>query len=765
MSESSSFSQAPSCLAKRITLTGKVQGVGFRPFVYRLAQSLNIHGWVKNLKGKVLIHAEASADVLDQFIHALIDEAPDIARPVIGRQEALEPGPITGFMILDSDEDAAADIHIPVDFYTCPDCLREMNDPQDRRYHYPFINCTQCGPRYTLIRALPYDRANTSMAEFSLCAECQAEYEDPMNRRFHAEPVACSVCGPALHYVDQDREIKGNDEALGQAATALKAGQVIAVKGVGGYHLVCDAQNEKAVALLRVRKHRPDKPLAVMFPANGKDELQAVRSVAVLNEDEADMLRDPGRPVVLVSRKEQGLLAENIAPGLREFGIFLPYSPLHYLLLQSFGGPLVATSANISGEPVLTDAGDMEQRLGRVADAFLHHDREIVRPADDSVFRFIGGKARPLRLGRGYAPVELALPFRLDAPMLAVGGQMKNTVALAWEDRLVISPHIGDLDTPRSLDIFENTINDLQELYQVECNLIVCDAHPGYASHRWARKSGYEVIPVFHHHAHASSLALEYPGDEPWLVFTWDGVGFGEDGNLWGGEALYGRPGNWERLASFKPFHIPGGDRAGREPWRSAAALCWQSGMSYEAPSGHELVRSAWEKRLNCPQTTAVGRLFDAAAALTGLNDRASFEGQGPMLLEASTDADNISEALPLRHNDAGLIEADWSSLLPMLIDEAYSVTERANQFHTIMAATLIGQAEIIRERQGNFRIGLAGGVFQNKRLTEQVLYLALEHEFDMYLPEAIPCNDGGLSAGQIIEAAAILNKIDNKQE
>jgi hydrogenase maturation protein HypF len=381
------------------------------------------------------------------------------------------------------------------------------------------------------------------------------------------------------------------------------------------------------------------------------------------------------------------------------------------------------------------------------------------------VFRFIGGKARPLRLGRGSAPVELALPFRLDAPMLAVGGQMKNTVALAWEDRLVISPHIGDLDSPRSLDVFDNTVNDLHKLYQVKYNVVVCDAHPGYASHRWARKSGYEVIPVFHHHAHASSLALEYPGEEPWLVFTWDGVGFGEDGSLWGGEALYGRAGSWERLASFKPFHIPGGDRAGREPWRSAAALCWQSGMSYEAPSGHELVRSAWEKRLNCPQTTAVGRLFDAAAALTGLNDRASFEGQGPMLLEARTDADNMSEALPLRHNDAGLIEADWSSLLPMLIDEAYSVTERANRFHATMAATLIGQAKIIREHQGDFRIGLAGGVFQNKRLTEQVLDLALEHEFDVFLPEAIPCNDGGLSAGQIIEAAAILNKIDNKQE
>jgi hydrogenase maturation protein HypF len=765
MAESSPFSPAPSCLAQRITLTGKVQGVGFRPFVYRLARSMNIHGWVKNMKGNVRIHAEAPAEVLDRFIYALIDEAPKIARPVISHQEVAELESATDFTILASDEDADADIHIPTDYYTCPDCLLEMNDPQDRRFRYPFINCTQCGPRYTLIRSLPYDRANTSMAAFPLCPECRAEYEDPMNRRFHAEPVACPVCGPALRYVNQDREIAGNNEALSQAVAALKAGKTVAVKGVGGYHLLCDAENEQAVALLRARKHRPDKPLAVMFPATGKDELQALCVVAAISDDEALCLRSPGRPVVLVSRKEGAPLAEGIAPGLGEFGVFLPYSPLHYLLLQSFGGPLVATSANISGEPVLIAAREVEQRLGRVADAFLHHDRAIVRPADDSVFHFIGGLARPLRLGRGYAPTELALPFKLDAPMLAVGGQMKNTVALAWEDRLVISPHIGDLDSPRSLDVFENTINDLQKLYEVEWNVVACDAHPGYASHRWARKSGHEVIPIFHHHAHASSLSLEYPGDEAWLVFTWDGVGFGEDGSLWGGEALYGRAGSWERLASFKPFHIPGGDRAGREPWRSAAALCWQSGMSYEAPSGHELVRSAWEKRLNCPQTTAVGRLFDAAAALTGLNDRASFEGQGPMLLEASTDADNLSEALPFRNNDAGLIEADWSPLLPMLTDESRSVTERANQFHATMAATLIGQAVMIREQLGDFRIGLAGGVFQNKRLTEQVLNLGREHGFDLYLPQAIPCNDGGLSAGQIIEAAAILNKIDNKKE
>ncbi len=755
MTKPSSSASNPSHIATRFTLTGKVQGVGFRPFVYRLAKQLGIRGWVQNLKGRVLVHAEASAGQLEAFARSLIEQAPTIAQPEISHQEAHELESMTEFVIRDSDQYAEADIHIPPDFFTCPDCLREMDDPQDRRYGYPFINCTQCGPRYTLIRTLPYDRPNTSMADFPLCPDCMAEYEDPMNRRFHAEPVACPVCGPTLSYVAADQSVEGNESAMEAAVEALRIGRILAIKGVGGYHLVCDARNDEAVQRLRLRKQRPDKPLAVLVPARGEDELDAVRAIANITPAEAECLRAPSRPIVLVTRRDDANLAAGIAPGLNQIGVFLPYSPLHHRLLQLFDGPLVATSANISGEPVLTDNQDVDRRLAQVTDGTLHHNREIVRPADDSVFRVIAGNPRPLRLGRGFAPVEHTLPFRLKHPLLAVGGQMKNTVALAWEDRIVISPHIGDLDSPRSLTVFENTINDLQELYQVKYNAIVADAHPAYAAHRWANKTGAPVIPVYHHLAHASALGLEYPADEPWLVFTWDGVGYGTDGHLWGGEALYGSPGNWQRVASFRPFSIPGGDRAGREPWRSAAALCWEAGLPYSAPADQELMQAAWENRINCPTTTAVGRLFDAAAALTGLVDKARFEGQGPMMLETRATVACDAESLPLQENKQGLVVADWAPLLPMLSDASIPLEDRASRFHATMAATLVQQAKAVRESKGAFRIGLSGGVFQNKRLSEQVFELCARVGLEVYMPAVIPCNDGGLCAGQIIEAAA----------
>lgn len=761
MTKPSSSVSNPSIVAQRITLTGKVQGVGFRPFVYRLAKQLGIRGWVQNLRGRVLVHAEAPADQLEGFARSLIEQAPTIAQPEISHQEAHGLESMPEFVIRDSDQDAEADIHIPPDFFTCPDCLREMDDPQDRRYGYPFINCTQCGPRYTLIRTLPYDRPNTSMADFPLCAKCQAEYEDPMNRRFHAEPVACPVCGPALSYVAADQSVEGNEAAMEASVEALHAGRILAIKGVGGYHLVCDARNEAAVQKLRDRKQRPDKPLAVLVPAMGDDELDAVRGIATISPAEAECLRAPSRPIVLVTRRDDADLAAGIAPGLGQLGVFLPYSPLHHRLLQLFDGPLVATSANISGEPVLTDNQAVDRRLAQVTDGTLHHNREIVRPADDSVFRLIAGKARPLRLGRGFAPIEQTLPFSLKTPLLAVGGQMKNTVALAWENRIVISPHIGDLDSPRSLEVFKNTINDLQVLYQVKYDSIVTDAHHGYAAHRWAQQTGRPVVPVFHHHAHAASLGLEYPGDEPWLVFTWDGVGYGADDSLWGGEALYGKAGNWQRVASFRPFSIPGGDRAGREPWRSAAALCWEAGLPYSAPAEDELVHAAWEKRINCPTTTAVGRLFDAAAALTGLVDKASFEGQGPMLLEAQANTPCVANTQPLVKNAEGLFEADWSPLIPMLRDEGALLNDRASQFHATMAATLVQQALMIRDIHGAFRIGLSGGVFQNKRLSEQVFELCAREGLEVYMPEVIPCNDGGLCVGQIIEAAALRNDLN----
>jgi len=440
----------------QITLTGHVQGVGFRPFVYRLANEYRLTGYVQNRLGEVAIVACGSPESLRKFHRDLIDQAPPLARPNIVSSESVEQVSFEDFKIVASAADADVRIFVPADNFMCDDCKQELHDPGDRRYHYPFINCTQCGPRYTLIEAMPYDRENTSMASFELCADCRSEYENPNDRRFHAEPIACPVCGPGLEFEKGGHdEYSDADTEIEAALHELREGNVVAVKGIGGYHMLCDARNWSAVASLRRRKQRPDKPLAVMYPMRGSDGLDAVRLSVKVSTAEAELLLSPSRPIVLLQKHTYTRLANNVAPGLREIGVLLPYSPLHELLMQGFGSPLVATSGNISGEPVLTENAAASSRLGKIADAFLHHDRPIVRPADDPVYRSIAGKVRPLRMGRGSAPFEFDLPWRLTTPVLAVGGHMKGTLALGWEDRVVVSPHIGEMDNPRSLEVFE----------------------------------------------------------------------------------------------------------------------------------------------------------------------------------------------------------------------------------------------------------------------------------------------------------------------
>ncbi len=752
-----------------------MQGVGFRPFVYRLACRTGIHGWVQNRRGGVWIHAEGKAGDIDSFVHTLLTQAPAIARPTLLSRASVATEAARKFEIRHAAPLSSAqpvrqtDIHVPVDYGLCADCLSEMNDPADRRYRYPFINCTQCGPRHTLIHALPYDRKNTSMAGFTLCARCKGEYRDTTDRRFHAQPIACRDCGPGLVFCQNGRLTHGNEPALQQTLGLLRQGGIVAIKGIGGYHLMCDARSDKAVHTLRQRKYRPDKPLAVMFPSRGSDELELLRQYVRVTDKAAALLQSPQRPIVLLDKctTEAGSampLSHAIAPAVGELGVFLPYSPLHTLLLNDFEAPLVATSANISGEPVIADNQEAEQGLAQVADAFLHHDRPIVQPADDSVYRIIHRRPRPLRIGRGMAPLERVLPMAIDTPMLAVGGQMKNTMALAWGQRLVIASHIGDLDSPRSLERFQQTFDRLQDLYGVRAGIIVSDAHPDYRSHRQARqKASQEGLiwqTVFHHHAHAASVVLEHETEQenrdmPWLVFTWDGSGYAEDGTLWGGEALLGRPGHWHRVASFKPFYLPGGDKAARQAWRCAAALCWQAGVAYSRVPEHELLKQAWEKRVNCPVSSSVGRLFDAACALTGLLDEYSFEGQGPMWLESRITEDSTEKSLPLSVIDKGILTADWSVLLDMLQDDSLSIAQRASKFHGRLAATLVEQACRLRETHGEFRLGLSGGVFQNRRLSEQVMKLLQEQGFDAHVNRQIPCNDAGLCAGQILEAAA----------
>jgi hydrogenase maturation protein HypF len=752
---SQSASGDPAIEARRWLMGGRVQGVGYRAFVFNLAQRFGLNGVVQNLTGEVMVEAQGDSAALDGFAAALVSDAPPLARPQIISCQTIPLRKLNEFEILPSAATPQSNIHVPPDNYLCEDCRREMLDANDRRYRYPFINCTQCGPRYTLITRMPYDRPNTTMADFPLCAACRAEYEDPRNRRFHAQPLACPVCGPQLNFVAPHERAEGN-AALAACIGALRDGETVAVKGIGGYHLMCDALNPSSIARLRANKHRPHKPLAVMFPWQGTDGLQGVREELQLDEvAAAAALTDIARPIVLIPRRADSTLPDSIAPGLREIGAMLPYSPLHHLLLESFGSPLVATSGNVSGEPVLTDNRDAEARLGKVAQSFLHHNRPIARPADDSVLRIFANQPRLLRAGRGIAPLELDLPFTLQQPLLAVGGHMKNSIALAWNNRAVLSPHIGDLDAPRSLEIFEQVIADLQQLYGVTAKAIVCDAHPGYASSKWAAKQGMPLQRVFHHHAHASALAFEAGLHQTHLIFTWDGIGIGEDGTLWGGEALLGKPGAWLRVASFKPFRLPGGERAGREPWRSAAALCWECNLDWNSSARDAvLLKSAWEHGLNAPTTSAVGRLFDAASSLLGLCDTASHEGQGPMLLEAAAQGETALTELPLHEDANGLLIADWAPLLHALRHGEVPVAQRAMQFHLGLAQTIVRQAQHIRSHTTFDAVGLTGGVFQNKLLAELAMQQLGDAGFETHMPQQVPCNDGGLALGQLIEAA-----------
>jgi hydrogenase maturation protein HypF len=747
-------------IAQQVILTGRVQGVGFRPYIYRLATQYHLVGWVKNQVGQVEIRIQGTEPAVNTFLAKLIPQAPPLAQPQIVSCSPCPLEELTTFTIRASEVTNDKQIHVPPDYFTCQDCLAELHDPQARRYRYPFINCTQCGPRYTLIYRLPYDRPHTSMADFTLCAECATEYHQPADRRFHAQPLACPHCGPQLYFHQQATQIRDTAAALTATVQALQAGQIVAVKGIGGYHLLCVADNEATILRLRQKKPRPAKPLAVMLPLAAWQT--SAESVGIeITAIESTLLQDPQRPIVLARKQAHYSLSTQIAPGLAEIGVMLPYSPLHHLLLEDLAVPVVATSANLSGEPVLTANAEVEQRLSRVADAFLHHNRPIVRPADDSVFRTIAGKPRPLRLGRGSAPVELNLPHVLPQPVLAVGSHLKNTIALAWDSRVVVSPHVGDLDAPRSLDVFTQLIDDFQNLYGVKAAIVAGDAHPNYGSSRWAKQSHLPVIPVFHHHAHASALAGEFPHEQPWLIFTWDGVGLGVDGTLWGGEALYGQPGHWQRLASLRPFYLPGGEKAGREPWRSALALCWEINSPWhEVPVDNtDLLYQAWQQRFNCPQTTAVGRLFDAAAALTGILQTAHFEGQGPMLLEAVSNDSTSHLELPLHLTPAGLWQTDWSPLVHYLLTSGSSIAEKSAVFHNSLAHALLNQAKQLRTLHAIGSVGLCGGVFQNRRLTELAKRLLQEAGFTVFLMEQLPTNDASISFGQVIEVVAITSE------
>ncbi|MCX6638211.1 MAG: carbamoyltransferase HypF [Acidobacteria bacterium] len=711
----------------RAALCGAVQGVGFRPFVYRLASELELNGWVLNSSAGLVVEVEGPEAALAQFLSRLDREKPPAAVVLTREVSWLAPAGFTRFEILASDAGAEKTAAVLPDLATCGDCLGELLDPADRRYLYPFTNCTNCGPRYTIILDIPYDRPRTTMREFEMCAACRREYADPRDRRFHAQPNACPACGPRL------------DSTLREAAEALAAGRILALKGIGGFQLLADARDAEAVQRLRERKHREEKPFAMMMPSLGE-----ARRYCAISDAEAAAMASPAAPIVLVRPSGAPGIAPNVAKHSPYLGVMLPYSPLHHLLMREFPHPVIATSGNLSDEPIAISNQEARARLGAVADVFLTHDRPIARPADDSVVGISRGRESVLRRARGYAPLPVRVGRELPA-VLAVGGHLKNTVAIGVGRQVIVSQHIGDLDTLEARGAFERAIDDLCRLYEFKPELIACDLHPDYASTQWARRSGLPVVAVQHHQAHVASCAAENDVSGPYLGFGWDGTGFGSDGTIWGGEVFLVDGARFERVAHLRTFQLPGGEAAIREGWRSAASLLWTLGIEMDARARR--LAPLLEKGLNAPLTSSVGRLFDAASALAGLAQESRFEGQAAMLLEREIGSLESGESYTL----AG---GDWEPLIRALLDDVRRSTPAqlvAARFHNALARWIVEEAL----RSGLRQVVLSGGVFQNRYLTERAAALLETRGFAVYTHQRVPANDGGIALGQAVLAAA----------
>jgi hydrogenase maturation protein HypF len=758
---------------RRLRVEGVVQGVGFRPHVHRVALALGLGGCVLNDSAGVLIEVEGEPEALERFRERLLSEAPPLAAVERISEEALSPVGDTEFTIAESERAlGSASALVPPDVASCEACLAELFDPADRRYRYPFINCTHCGPRFTLIRALPYDRPLTSMAGFPMCALCQAEYDDPGDRRFHAQPNACPACGPRARLVDASGcEIGGEGgDAVAQAAAALLGGAVVAVKGVGGFHLACRADDARVVETLRSRKRRPHKPFAVMVA-----DLYAARRLVELDEVEAALLCGRERPIVLACRRPEAPVADAVAPGHRELGVLLAYTPLHHLLLADVGLPLVMTSGNLSDEPIAHSDEEALTSLSGIADLFLLHDRPIEIRADDSVLRVItlAGHRRRLfvRRSRGYAPLPLSLPIPTPRPLVAVGAEQKNTVCVARGERAWLGAHVGELGSYEALCSFEDGIAHLERLFSVRPATIAHDLHPDYAATRYAtRRAELEPIAVQHHHAHLAACLAEHGETGLVVGAIFDGTGFGTDGAIWGGEILVGDLLGFERVAHLWPVRLPGGERAVREPWRMACT--WLA----ESFDGEPLLPLALRGRveptrwravaqlacgaLDAPWTTSMGRLFDAVAALAGLSPDTSYEGQLAMELERLVDPhEEASYPLPLVEAD-GVLRLDARPLVRAVVrDIATGVAPArvAARFHNGVAGGTVRVCRAAAKRYALGTVVLAGGVFQNAPLLERTAEGLGRAGLRVLIPERLPPNDGALCYGQAAVAAARL--------
>ncbi|MCG2580294.1 MAG: carbamoyltransferase HypF [Marinobacter sp.] len=753
----------------RVRVHGLVQGVGFRPFVYRLATGLGLSGWVSNTPEGVVIEAEGHLEALQNLVSGLKQQA-----PVNARVEAVCAEPIarsTGlgadreFLVRESQEQGAAATRLPADLAPCRQCIEELHDPGNRRYRYPFINCTDCGPRYSLIEGLPYDRARTAMRHFQMCPHCLAEYHDPASRRFHAEPNACPDCGPRVAYCQPDGTVLAKDEAaVSEAASRLAAGDIIALKGLGGFQLLADARSARAVQTLRERKHRPRKPLAVMF-----DSLASLQRVCPVSASESQLLTGPERPIVLLHAPDHDL-AVNLAPGRADLGVMLPCTPLHELLLGDQGFPVVATSGNLSGEPIAIDNQEAYARLGGIADGFLVHDRPIVRPLDDSVTRVVAGRPQLLRRARGYSP-NLTLPRSVPAGWAATGGHLKTTVALSTDSGVVLSQHLGDMDSVLGREGFVRTVDELQRLFTTVPQRWVHDGHPDYFTTRYAQARSDAPCAVQHHVAHIAAVLAEHGISEPVLGVAWDGSGFGDDNTLWGGEFLRLDSQGYERVAHLRRFRLPGGEAAMGEPRRSALGLLYallgDQVMECEtlAPlrsftrAERKLLIQSLGAGLNAPETSSVGRLFDAVAALAGVCQQASYEGQAAGELEAACGRDNRASPYPFELSAPEADrpwEIDWAPAVYALLEDVrlgQPVSGISGAFHQGLVNVIVAVA-----RQAKLsRVVLAGGCFQNACLLESTITALESAGFQVFWPCRIPPNDGGLALGQLAWATGVL--------
>jgi hydrogenase maturation protein HypF len=754
---------------RSLEVTGLVQGVGFRPFVHVVAAELELGGFVRNESGLVRIEVEGPLPAIDRFAERIRTESPVLASiETVTTTELPTCGDHTFRIDRETVDQVGSPARVvPPDVATCADCLTEMVDSNDRRHRHPFISCTNCGPRFTIIESVPYDRPRTTMAGFKMCAACAAEYRDPTNRRFHAQTIACPSCGPQLRH-DDGRITKGTEAVLAAVQADFESGRIVAIKGRGGYHLTCDATQARTVARLRRRKQRPHKPFAVMVA-----DLETARTIAHVSSDEARALESPARPIVLLRRRDDTGVAPLVAPENPLIGVLLPHAPLHHLLFAPLPGGanhvprvLVMTSGNRAEEPICHDDADARTRLGPLVDSFCDNDRVIQVPCDDSVVRVVSGTVLPLRRSRGYAPLPIRLPFNVPST-LAVGGELKNTICVAQGDRAWLSQHLGDMQNLKSLEVFERSVERLEGFHGIDTRILAVDAHPGYRTHRWGlrHRKDLELVPIQHHHAHLAALLAEHgsPAGRSVLGFVFDGAGHGTDGQSWGGEVLLGDYHEVKRLAHLRPTPLPGGDAAALNPCRMALAHLDASGIQWAPDLAPVAACEAVELRilrnqLNQPTgllTTSVGRLFDAVAALLGVRQRVTYEAQAAVELEF------LAAGAPRGHELALAVGPDHLDPRPMFrsivaaLRRGVDRAELARGFHRALAVAILETAAMFRDLHDTEVVGLTGGVFQNAQLSGETTSLLENAGFLVLTHRLVPPNDGGLALGQAVVAAS----------